>query len=104
MWKLAFTVGPTQKSRIRTIPAGSLGHVAHEVTLAKKRFSLPETTAVITCYEARRDGFWLHRFLVHTKIENIVVDSASVEVNRHKRRAKSDRLEGCAPQETRSFH
>ena len=44
-------------------------------------------------YEAGRDGFWLHRFFVSQGIENIVVDSASIEVNRRYRRAKTDRLD-----------
>lgn len=46
------------------------------------------------CYEAGRDGWWLHRWLVGQGIDNIVVDSASIEVNRRARRAKSDRLDG----------
>jgi transposase len=64
-----------------------------EIGLAKKRFGLAEDTAVISCYEAGRDGFWIHRFLISQGIQNIVVDSASIEVNRRKRRAKSDRLD-----------
>src|SRR5262245_5281544 len=64
-----------------------------EVTAAKKRFGLPEGAAVASCYEAGRDGFWLHRFLLSKKVEDLVVDSASIEVNRRKRRAKSDRLD-----------
>src|SRR5262249_39718311 len=48
---------------------------------------------VISCYEAGRDGFWLHRYLAHEGIRNLVVDSASIEVNRRRRRAKSDRLD-----------
>ena len=64
-----------------------------EIGAAKKRFGLPENAAVASCYEAGRDGFWLHRFLLSKKIENLVVDSASIEVNRRKRRAKSDRLD-----------
>ena len=64
-----------------------------EIKAAKKRFGLPEDAPVISCYEAGRDGFWLDRFLRTHGIENIVVDSASIEVNRRKRRAKSDRLD-----------
>jgi transposase len=64
-----------------------------EIRAAKKRFGLPEEAAVASCYEAGRDGFWLHRFLTSKKVENLVVDSASIEVNRRKRRAKSDRLD-----------
>jgi transposase len=47
----------------------------------------------MSCYEAGRDGFWLHRFLVSRGIENAVVDSASIEGNRRYRRAKTDRLD-----------
>ena len=48
---------------------------------------------MLSCFEAGRDGFWVHRFLASHEIQNIVVDSASIEVNRRKRRAKSDRLD-----------
>ena len=64
-----------------------------EIHKAKHRFGLPEATPVISCYEAGRDGFWLHRYLAHQGIENLVVDAASIEVNRRKRRAKSDNLD-----------
>jgi len=49
---------------------------------------------VYSCYEAGRDGFWLHRWLAEEGIDNIVVDSSSIEVNRRARRAKTDRLDG----------
>ncbi|MGH8577581.1 MAG: IS110 family transposase [Gammaproteobacteria bacterium] len=48
---------------------------------------------VVTCYEAGRDGFWLHRFLVSQGAESWVVDPGSILVNRRARRAKSDRLD-----------
>lgn len=92
-WKLAFTTGPAQAPRIRTITARSVASVLHEIANAKRRFALPDNTKVRSCYEAGRDGFWLHRFLAHAGVENIVVDAASIEVNRRKRRAKSDRLD-----------
>jgi transposase len=47
----------------------------------------------MSCYEAGRDGFWLHRYLLSKDIENLVVDSASIEVNRRAKRAKTDRLD-----------
>jgi transposase len=65
----------------------------HEVAQAKKRFGLPDTAPVVSCYEAGREGFWLHRFLQAQGITNHVVDSSSIEVNRRKRRAKSDGLD-----------
>lgn len=49
---------------------------------------------MVSCYEAGRDGFWLHRYLVSLGIENQVVDSSSIETNRRERRAKTDRLDG----------
>ena len=74
--------------------SGSLHRlVLNEIKKAKLRFDLPADTPVVSCYEAGRDGFWIHRFLAHEGIQNIVVDSASIEVSRRKRRAKSDRLD-----------
>ncbi|MGI9077581.1 MAG: hypothetical protein ACR2G6_09670 [Gemmatimonadaceae bacterium] len=35
---------------------------------------------VRSCYEAGRDGFWLHRYLVSRGIINRIVDSSSIEV------------------------
>jgi len=55
--------------------------------------SYPYDAAVRSCYEAGRDGFWLHRFLEAHRVENFVIDSASIEVNRRKRRAKTDGLD-----------
>jgi transposase len=92
-WKMAFTVGAGQSPRIRTVPARSTSSVLHEIKMAKLRFGLPANAPVVSCYEAGRDGFWLHRFLLQQGIQNIVVDSASIEVSRRKRRAKSDRLD-----------
>ena len=54
---------------------------------------LPASAAVVSCYEAGREGFWLHRYLQGHGITNHVVDSSSIEVNRRQRRAKSDGLD-----------
>jgi transposase len=79
-WKLAFTVGSGHKPRIRSVSAGELSCLLDEIKLARKRFGLPEGATSISCYEAGRDGFWIHRFLINEGIKNIVVDSASIEV------------------------
>ena len=92
-WVLGFTVGLGQKPRKRTVAAGDLIALEHEIALAKKRFGLPPTARVLSCYEAGRDGFWLHRYLLAQGIENRVVDSSSIEVNRRAKRAKTDRLD-----------
>jgi transposase len=92
-WNLAFTTAMAQKPRLRTIPARDLDAVQREIQRAKQRFDLPDDAHVVSCYEAGRDGFWLDRYLDKNAIENLVVDAASIEVNRRARRAKSDRLD-----------
>ncbi len=92
-WKLGFTVGLGQKPRERVVPARDLSKVLEEITAAKQRFKLSGSTRVVSCYEAGRDGFWLHRALVAAGVENQVVDSSSIEVKRQARRAKTDRLD-----------
>ena len=92
-WKLGFTTGHGQKPRERTVPARQQERVLDEIAHAKRRMGLPESAAVVSCYEAGREGFWLHRFLQAHGITNQVVDSSAIEVNRRKRRAKSDALD-----------
>jgi len=92
-WTLAFGLGVGQHPRIRTIVAGDLEGVRREIARACDRFGVPRTTPVRSCYEAGRDGFWLHRWLVAQGLANVVVDSSSIEVNRRQRRAKTDRLD-----------
>jgi transposase len=92
-WKLGFTTGLGQQPRIRQIAARATDRVLEEIARAKVRFRLPADAPVISCYEAGREGFWLHRWLVAHAVSNHVVDSSSIEVNRRARRAKTDRLD-----------
>jgi len=92
-WKLGFTTGPAQKPRERTVTALDQERVLDEITQAKRRLGLPEMAPVVSCYEAGREGFWLHRFLEAHGITNHVVDSSAIEVSRRQRRAKSDGLD-----------
>jgi transposase len=94
-WKLAFTIGVGQKPRLRSMPGRDLPRLQEEIAKAKKRFDLPVDAPVRSCYEAGRDGFWLHRYLTANGVDNGVVDSASIEVNRRQRRAKTDRLDAA---------
>jgi transposase len=48
---------------------------------------------VVCCFEAGRDGFWLHRVLSAEGVVCLVLDPASLPVDRRARRAKSDRLD-----------
>ena len=92
-WKVGFTVGMAQKPRLREIAARDLASLAVEIQKAKERFVLPPDARTVSCYEAGRDGFWLHRALTAAGVDNRVVDSSSIEVNRRQRRAKTDRLD-----------
>jgi len=93
LWKLTASDGRRGPSRY-TMAAGDTDAVAHCIGKAKERCKLDAQATVHTCYEAGRDGWWLHRWLIGQGIDNIVVDSASIEVNRRARRAKTDRLDG----------
>ena len=93
-WVLAMTT-PTasQRPRLRQIAAGDLSALQRELLTAKVLFGLGLEAPVRTCYEAGRDGFWLHRWLTAQRITNVVVDSSSIEVTRRARQAKTDRLD-----------
>jgi hypothetical protein len=92
-WKLAFTTGLAQKPHERTIAARDRKALLEEIAHAKRRFGLAARTRVASCYEAGREGFWLHRFLIAEGIENRVVDAASIEVSRRSRHVKTDRMD-----------
>jgi transposase len=94
-WKMAFSPGLGQSPRHRVVAAGDLRAVMEEIGAAKARFKLPGDVRVASCYEAGRDGFWIHRALEMLGVENHVVDSAAIEVNRRARRAKTDRLDAA---------
>jgi transposase len=89
-WKLAFTTEADKKPRLRSLAARDLTTLEQEIEHAKQRFGLPNTAPVVSCYEAGRDGFWLHRYLRGQGVDNRVVDSSSIEVDRRARHAKSD--------------
>src|SRR5262245_51471112 len=91
-WKLGFATGLGHRPRIRQIPARATHRLLEEITRAKARLGLSPDAAVVSCYEAGRDGFWLHRWLEAQHVSNAVIDASSIEVNRRARRAKTDRL------------
>jgi transposase len=92
-WMLGFTIGFGQRPRLRTIAARDLAALQTEIELARERFGLGADVPVISCYEAGRDGFWLDRYLSSIGVSNRVVDSASIEVNRRAKQAKTDKLD-----------
>src|SRR5262249_39411932 len=94
-WLLAAATEPAEKPRFRSVPARDLDRLAEELAKAKVRFGLPPDAPVFTCYEAGRDGFWLHRALTSRRISNVVVASSSIEVDRRQKRVKSDPVDAA---------
>lgn len=91
-WHLTFGVSGA-RPRHREIAAGDRVALRQAIADAKRRIGLTAEAAVRSCYEAGRDGFWVHRLLTAEGVSNLVVDSSSIEVNRRQRRAKTDRLD-----------
>ncbi len=90
-WKLGFS--DRAKQRQVTIGAGDWLALHTQIDRAKEKLKLAKGCRIVSCYEAGRDGFWIHRRLLEEGIENHVVDSSSIEVNRRSRRAKTDRVD-----------
>src|SRR5580765_8993406 len=90
-WKLALSDG--NKKRIVTITAGALVTLGEAIAKAKARLGMHGVVPIVSCDEAGRDGFWLHRSLVHCGVANVVVDASRFAVHRRARRAKTDRVD-----------
>ncbi len=92
-WNLAFGVEQGGKIRMRHVLAGDRKGLLNEIQQARRFFRLPVSTTVASCYEAGREAFWLHRYLISEEIENVIVDAASIETNRRAKKAKTDRID-----------
>ena len=96
-WKIALHDGRRDKPAIHA--AGSeraakrLAEVVVVIEGTKKKWGLSEQTRVVVSVEAGQDGFWIERALSERGYEVLVVDPASIPVERHARRAKTDRLD-----------
>jgi transposase len=91
-WRLAFSKGDLQV-RERVVDCGQIGAVVREFELAEKRFEVSGRIRRLACYEAGRDGFWIHRALLALGIEGMVIDPSSLEVDRRQKIVKTDRLD-----------
>ncbi len=70
---------------------GEVGELRQALDEAMQKLGVPAEALVRCCYEAGRDGFWLHRLLEDWGVENVVVDPASIEVSRQARRTEAVR-------------
>lgn len=94
-WLVAVLLPGVEKVRLHRVDAGDatalLGCVAMHRARAEER--LGAAVEVVSCFEAGRDGFWLHRWLLANGVNNRVVEPTSILVSRRARRAKTDRLD-----------
>jgi transposase len=88
------STGPDGRRQRARVAPGDRAALARVIGTARARLGVAETAPVRSCYEAGRDGFWPHRFLTGCAVDNLVVDSSSIEVPRRARRTKTDRLDG----------
>ncbi|MGO8844551.1 MAG: IS110 family transposase [Methylocella sp.] len=95
LWLVGIRLPGEEKSRMHRIKAGDAAALLRLLEGIRERRStisgFPAT--VICCFEAGRDGFWLHRLLTAHDIPTHVVESTSILVSRRAKRAKTDRLD-----------
>jgi len=91
-WRLGMSAGELPMSEKR-VAAEDLAALSKAVEWGRAKFGVERCGRVVSCYEAGRDGFWLHRALEAMGVENRVVDPSSLEVDRRQRRVKTDRID-----------
>lgn len=91
-WCLLFGDGG-DRVRHDSVPVGDLDALSQRIDQVKEKLGLRPDCPVVSCYEAGRDGFWIHRALLARKVENIIIDPASIEVDQRMRRVKTDRVD-----------
>lgn len=94
-WVLAIQFPDHQQPSLYRINGGDTEGLMSKLTVARDRWAKISGTppSIALCYEAGYDAFWLARFLKAHGIECLVVDAASLQVNRRGRRPKTDRLD-----------
>ncbi|MFL9936544.1 IS110 family transposase [Paraburkholderia sp. RL18-103-BIB-C] len=96
-WKVALHDGRRERPAVHTVAqpqaAARLLAVLDVIEQQKLKWSLPAGVRIVVSYEAGQDAFWICRALQARGIECYVIDPASIPVERHKRRAKTDRLD-----------
>ena len=90
-WKLGF--GNGAKIRRKTIDARDRQRCLEEVKVAKVKLKLPADAKVVCCFEAGRDGHWIHRWLESEGFEVLEIDSSSIETARGRKHVKTDRID-----------
>ena len=94
-WLIAARLPGVDKSRLYRIEGGDTAALLALIGGLRSRAAtkLRQTMDVVCCFEAGRDGFWLHRWLTAHGVVAYVLEPTSILVNRRARRAKTDRLD-----------
>ena len=94
-WLLAIQVPERDNPSLHTIKGGDTDGLMAKLDAARDRVVklTGQTSTVTLCYEAGYDGFWLARFLEQRGLECLVMEPASLQVNRRARRVKTDRID-----------
>src|ERR1039457_1939263 len=96
-WKIALHDGKRDKPTIHTVSSEEAGkRLAQAATVieeVKRKWKLAEQICTVVMYEAGQDGFWISRALGKLGYEALVIEPASIPVERYARRAKTDRLD-----------
>jgi transposase len=94
-WFVAVRLPGSEKSRLHRVEGGdttALLALIRDLRL-RAEAKLRHAADVACCFEAGRDGFWLHRLLTAHGATAYVLEPTSILVNRRARRAKTDRLD-----------
>jgi Transposase and inactivated derivatives len=94
-WLVAARVPGLEKPHLHRIDGGDTAALLALISSLQARAArgLDATIGVVCCFEAGRDGFWLHRLLTAHGVVCHVLEPTSILVNRRARRAKTDRLD-----------
>ena len=94
-WLLAIQAPGRDNPSLHPIKGGNTEGLMAKLDAARDRVAqlTGQTPKVTLCYEAGYDGFWLARFLEQRSIDCLVMEPASLQVNRRARRVKTDRID-----------
>lgn len=93
-WKVALQEGRRERPGVHVMAAeGARERLEQVAVLLEEARRKAGATRVVVVYEAGQDAFWIARALQARGFEVLVVDPASIPVQRHARRAKTDRLD-----------
>jgi transposase len=94
-WVIGFNTPLSEKISRRTLSGCDWKGLLELIEGVRARVSreMGRAVAVMSCYEAGYDGFWLHRQLEAHGVRNYVIDPASLQVDRRARRVKTDRID-----------